>query len=88
MDKTNFKFERLDNTDGHEDYWFKTDSISDKELSERYMEQGLVGVTDVVYSKDDNMIGIKRVFPFNFDVIVPEDLELKEILKELAEKLS
>lgn len=30
MDKTNFKFIRLDSPDKFNDYWFKTDKISDK----------------------------------------------------------
>ena len=87
MDKTNFKFVRLDNSDDHRDYWFKTDSTSDKELTERYMEESMIGVAKVVYSKDDGMVGIQRLFPFNFDVIVPDYLELKNILKELVEEM-
>ena len=44
MDKTNFKFIRLNSPNKFKDYWFKTDKISDKELSQKYMEQGMMGV--------------------------------------------
>lgn len=87
MDKTNFKFERLDSPDKYMDYWFKTNSVSDAELSEKYMEQGMVGITEVVYSKYSDVIGLKRIFPFNFDVITTDDPELKSILKELVEEM-
>lgn len=30
----------------------------------------MIQVTEVVYSKDENIIGIKRLFPFNYDVII------------------
>lgn len=43
MDKTNFKFIRLNSPNKFKDYWFKTDKISDKELSQKYMEQGMMG---------------------------------------------
>lgn len=87
MDKTNFKFIRLDSPDNFKDYWFKTDKVSDKELSQKYMEQSMVGVTEVVYCKYNGEIGIKRIFPFNFDVIVVNDPELRSILEELIEEL-
>ena len=87
MDKTNFKFERLDSPDKYMDYWFKTNSVSDAELSEKYMEQSMVGITEVVYSKYSDVIGLKRIFPFNFDVITTDDPELKSILKELVEEM-
>ena len=88
MDKTNFKFARLCSPDKFMDYWFKTDTVSDNELSKKYMEQSMVGVTEVVYSKYSDVIGVKRIFPFNFDVITPDDQELKNILKELVEEMN
>lgn len=87
MDKTNFKFIRLDSPDKFKDYWFKTDKISDKELSKKYMGQNMIGITEVVYCKDNGTMGIKRVFPFNFDVVVVNDPELRSILEELIEKM-
>ena len=38
----------------------------------------------VVYSKDEDIVGVERTFPFNYDVIAPEDDELKSILRELS----
>lgn len=87
MDKTNFKFIRLDSPDKFNDYWFKTDKISDKELSKKYMEQNMIGITKVVYCKYNGEIGIKRIFPFNFNVVVVNDPELRSILEELIEEL-
>lgn len=87
MDKTNFKFIRLDSPDKFKNYWFKTDKISDKELSKKYMEQNMIGITEVVYCKDNGTMGIKRVFPFNFDVVVVNDPELRSILEKLVEEL-
>ena len=40
----------------------------------------------VVYSKDEDIVGIERTFPFNYDVIISEDAELKSILRELSNK--
>ena len=80
MNKENFTLDRVDRKDGHEDYWFKTDKISDKELSDKYMEMCLVGVTEVVYSKDEDVVGIKRQFPFNYDVVLSDDEDLKRML--------
>ena len=88
MNKTNFKFARLGSPDKFMDYWFKTDTVSDNELSKKYMEQSMVGVTEVVYSKYSDVIVVKRIFPFNFDVITPDDQELKNILKELVEEMN
>lgn len=82
-----FKFIRLDSPDKFNDYWFKTDKISDKELSKKYMEQNMIGITKVVYCKYNGEIGIKRIFPFNFDVVVVNDPELRSILEELIEEL-
>lgn len=88
MDKTNFKFIRLNSPNKFKDYWFKTDKISDKELSQKYMEQGMMGVTSVVYCKSYDVLGIERLFPFTSDIIICDDNELKKILKELIEEMS
>lgn len=87
MNKENFTIDRVDRKDGYEDYWFKTDNVSNKELSDQYMEMCMVGVTEVVYSKNDDIVGIKRQFPFNYDVIMSHDENLKKMLKELLEDL-
>ena len=47
----------------------------------------MIGITEVVYCKDNGIMGIKRVFPFNFDVVVVNDPELRSILEELIEEL-
>jgi len=80
MNKENFTLDRVDRKDEHEDYWFKTDKISDKELSDKYMEMCMIGVTGVVYSKDEDIVGIKRQFPFNYDVVLSDDEDLKRML--------
>lgn len=87
MDKTNFKFARLDSPDKFKDYWFETDAVSNSELSKIYMEQSMIGVTEVVYCKYNGIMGIKRLFPFNFDVVIIENPDLRNILEELIEEM-
>lgn len=82
--KEDFKLITVDKTDGHEDYWFETSSNADEELSREYMEQGLQHVFEVVYSKDEDFVGVKRQFIFNWDVVISDDEHLKSVLKELA----
>lgn len=84
MRKEDFELERKDTETGHEDYWFKVSGKTEKELTEKYMEQCMVSVTGCVYSKDEDVVGIKRLFPFNYDVILCNDDQLKQILKELS----
>ena len=48
----------------------------------------MVGVTSVVYCKSHDVLGIERLFPFNSDIIICDDNELKKILKELIEEMS
>lgn len=86
MNKANFKLNKIDKDNGHEDYWFDVLGDTVKELTDKYMEQGLQGVFEVVYSKDEDVVGIKRTFMFNFDVVISDDKTLKEILKELSKE--
>ena len=46
----------------------------------------MVEVPEVVYSQSENIVGIKRLFPFNYDVITPDDNELRAILSAVVNK--
>ena len=84
MNKKDFSLLRIDKKDGHEDYWYETNKVANECLTDRYMEQSMKAVFRVVYSKDEDVVGVERTFPFNYDVIIVEDEELKSILKELS----
>lgn len=84
ISKNNFKLNHVDKQNGHEDYWFVTDKISDEYLTNKYREMCMVGVPEIIYTKDKDIVGVKRQFPFNYDVIVSDDEELKDILMELS----
>lgn len=81
MKKEDFIFDHKE--DKYEDYWFKVTGETKEELTRRYMEMCMVEVTDVVYSKHDNAVGIKRLFPFNYDVVLSNDEDIKELLASL-----
>lgn len=44
----------------------------------------MVSVTEVVYSNKEQALGVKRLFPFNYDVIMPDDSELRDMLVSLV----
>ena len=58
------------------------------ELTKKYMEMCMVSVTEVVYSNKEQVLGIKRLFPFNYDVIMPDDTELKDMLESLVNEVN
>lgn len=87
MKKEDFKFKKVSEDSGYIDYWFSVEGETEKELTDKYMEQGMIGVTEVVYSKDADMVGVKRQFPWNFDIIVDNDSLLKELLKSIISSL-
>lgn len=82
MKKEDFIFDRKD--DEFEDYWFAVKGETQNELSEEYREMCMVAVTDVVYSRKENKIGIRRQFPFNYDVIISTNRTLEELLVSLV----
>lgn len=85
MKAEDFKLEKVDRNNEHEDYWFKVSGETKQKLTEMYMEQGMIEVTKCVYSKDENVVVIKKLFPFNFDMVVSDNEELKQILRQLAQ---
>lgn len=80
-------FNFIEKYNGYEDYWFEVNGESKNILTDRYMEMCMVEVSKVVYSKKDDIIGVRREFPFNYDVITPDDNELKNILLLLVDKI-
>ena len=85
MNKKDFTMSRIDKEHGHEDYWFKVTGETQKELENEYMEMSMLEIPAVVYSKDEDVVGIERLFPFNPNVVLSEDEKLKALLKELVE---
>ena len=84
MKHKDFEFEKVIGSK-YGDYWFRVVGETKKELTEKYMEQSMIEVTGVVFSLQDGQFGVKRLFPFNYDVIDnPEDTELYNILKDLV----
>lgn len=87
MIKSDFKLFKKDMSDGHEDYWFEVSGTTREYLTDKYMEQAMKTVFRVVYSKDEDVVGVERTFPFNYDVVISDDEELKKILIDLVNEL-
>lgn len=83
LTQEDFTLDKIEKENGHEDYWFKTSDKADKFLCWKYGEQGCEHVFEVVYSKDENIVGIKRQYRFNWDVTISPNLQLKSILISL-----
>jgi hypothetical protein len=84
LSKEDFILEKIDTKDGHKDYWYKTSKEANNYLTDKYMEMCMKAVFRVVYSKDEDVVGVERTFDFNYDVILSEDEKLHNILKELS----
>lgn len=87
LTENNFKFVKVNNFDGHEDYWFETDDAADNYFVTEYGQTGLRHVFEVIYSKDENTLAIKLQFDFNAFVVLSEDTELINMFKQMVEKL-
>lgn len=86
MKREDFVLDHMD--DEYEDYWFKVVGDTKDELTKKYMEMCMVSVTEVVYSNKEQVLGVKRLFPFNYDVIMPDDTELKDMLESLVNEVN
>lgn len=83
MKKSDFRFHKKEME--YEDYWFYVDGETKSELTDRHMEQSMVSVTEVVYSKADDIVAVRKLFPFNTMVVYDKDPELRKILLELVQ---
>lgn len=78
MNEKDFNFIKYD--EDYKDYWFKVGGDTKNFITEKYMEQSLIEVAEIVYSKLEDVLGIKLLFPFNFRVDIINDEELKKIV--------
>ena len=85
MNAKDFIFDHYDSE--YEDYWFKVTENTKKELTGKYMEMCMVEVTGVVYSVKEDIVGVKQLFPFNYQVIESTDETLKNLLIDLIKNL-
>lgn len=84
LNAKDFKFKMVvDN-----DYWFTVSGESKQVLTDEYAEQSMIEVNKVVYSPKDDMMGVERLFPFNYDVIVVENKQLKDLIKNLVYEIA
>ena len=86
MNTKDFIFEHYDSE--YEDYWFKVTGDTQKELADQYMEMCMIEVTEVVYSVKEDFVGIKLLFPFNYQVVKSTDETLKNLLIDLTKNLA
>lgn len=83
MNKSDFAFDHKD--EQHQDYWFKVSVETQKQLTDHYMEQSMVAVTEVVFCPPEDVVGVKCLFPFNYIVVDGSDNDaLKNVLKSLV----
>ncbi len=85
MKPSDFILERV--TARYGAYWFRVTGETKRELTERYMEQSMIEVPEVVFYIQDGQFSVKRVFPSYCDVIEnPLDKELQSMLEKVTFK--
>lgn len=85
MNKEDFIFDHMD--EEYSDYWFKVIGDTKKELTDKYNEHGCEEVAEVVYSIEEDIVGIKQLFLFNYQVVESTNKELKRLLIDLVSEL-
>lgn len=85
MNKEDFVFDHKEGS--FEDYWFRVTGKTKEELTRKYTAPNMTEVGEVMISKRDGLVGIKRLYPIAYDVIATDDPQLKSILLFLAKEL-
>lgn len=81
LKKEDFVFAKFDKE--YEDYWFTVQGDTQEYLTKQYMEQSMIEVVSVIYSKVEDLVAVRCLFPFNYYVKKSNDVELKQLLIEL-----
>lgn len=89
INKQDFTIKEIRTPNGVKDYWFDVTGDTAKELLDRIMEQGMQCVSSVVMAKENDewILGIKAIYPFNFNVIICEFQDVKNVLIDTIDNL-
>ena len=85
MYKEDFKFDKF--KPEYQDYYFKVSGETRDQLTREYMEQSMLSVFEVVYSKAEDAVFVRRLFPFNCSTVESKDETLKQLLIEMIDEL-
>ena len=83
MKPSDFEIRKAKIEDGHIDYWFNIGGETAEELAKEHMEQSMICVSGCVYSVDEDVLGIEKVFRWNKYVEIIDNDEMKNIIKTI-----
>ncbi len=83
MKPSDFEIRRFKIDNGHIDCWFNISGETADELTKLHMEQSMVCVSGCFYSTDEDILGIEKVFPWNTNVEIVDNEEMKNIIKTI-----
>lgn len=83
MKPSDFEIRKAKIEDGHIDYWFNIGGETADELAKTHMEQSMICVSGCVYSVDEDVLGIEKVFHWNKNVEIIDNDEMKNIIKTI-----
>ena len=83
MKPSDFEIRKAKIEGGHIDYWFNIGGETADELAKEHMEQSMICVSGCVYSVDEDVLGIEKVFRWNKNVEVIDNDEMKNIIKTI-----
>jgi hypothetical protein len=85
INKNDFTLTEIRIPDGIKDYWFQVSGDSATDLLDRVCEQSMVCVSDVVmaYENGNWILGVKVIYPFNFNVLLCDFQDVKDILVDI-----
>lgn len=83
MKPSDFEIRKAKIEDGHIDYWFNIGGETADELAKAHMEQSMICVSGCVYSVDEDVLGIEKVFRWNKNIEIIDNDEMKNIIKTI-----
>lgn len=83
MKPSDFEIRKAKIENGHIDYWFNISGETADELAKTHMEQSMICVSGCVYSVDEDVLGIEKVFRWNKNIEIIDNDEMKNIIKTI-----
>ena len=89
MTKKDFEFIEItgDTMGVHKDYWYRTNTVVNRYLADKYVESVSANVPAVIYAKTNDDVAIVVEINGKKTVVMNDDEELHGILKELSDEV-